>query len=285
MTNTNPATQATVISALCVLVLACILAAGLWPFHVSRNAVSWSKDRDGLRFERHGVAVSPDPFLTSRAAGDSGFSIEIYLIPAQTKGKGTFLAFDSSPDPRSPFKLSQFGSGLAVQRYSIDEHGKVHQFWYKVPDIFEANQREFVTITSNKNGTSLYLNGLLAGISRDPGIASRELTGRLVVGNSTFNDGWNGEIAGLAIYPQELTPAQVRSHFQLWKSNESSKQILSSSGKSLMALYRFDERAGSVVHNQIDSATDLTIPESYFVLHRTFLRQDFYPQTSGTWAR
>ena len=279
-TNSSSA-QAKVIASLCVLVLGCIFAAGLWPFHISRNAVRWLQGENGLRFDGHGATVSASAFRLSRAPNDTGFSLELCLTPARTIGSGTFLAFDSSPDPRSPFKLSQFGDGLAVQRYTIDEQGKVHQFWFKVAHVFEAHQRVFVTIASNQNGTTLYLNDTLAGTSPDPGITSRELTSRLVVGNSTFDDSWSGEIAGLAIYSQELSPAQVSNHFQRWTSNQS----LSVEGESLIALYRFNERAGSTVHNQIDSATDLTIPARYFVLHHDFLRQDLYPQSPGTWKR
>ncbi len=38
--------------------------------------------------------------------------------------------------------------------------------------------------------------------------------------------------------------------------------------KAIIALYLFNEGTGNVVHNQIDSATDLTIPERFFVLTR-----------------
>lgn len=281
--------QAKVISALCVFVLGSILVAGLWPFHISRNAVSWLKDENGLRFDGHGAVVSAGAFRPYRAPNDTRFTLELWLIPARTHGGGTFLAFDSSPDPRSPFKLSQFSDGLAVQRYSIDEQGKVHQFWFKVTHVFEAGQRVFVTITSNKNGTDLYLDGVLAGTSPDPGIASRELTGRLVLANSTYDDSWKGAIAGLAIYGRELTPAEVSSHFQHWSSSENPNEKLNPNlsmvGEPVIALYRFDERAGNTIHNWVDPTTDLTIPARYFVLHRDFLRQDLYPQAPGTWTR
>lgn len=71
----------------------------------------------------------------------------------------------------------------------------------------------------------------------------------------------------------------MNSHCQRWMSN----QNLESSGESLLALYRFDERQGSKVHNRIDPATDLVMPDRYFVLHKTFLTQDLYPQRLGTW--
>jgi VanZ family protein len=284
----NTSARRMIVSAAVLLVLGCILTAGLWPFHVERNGVSWLKDTSGLRFLSHGAAVSAAAFTPRRGPNDTGFSLELELTPEETVGKGTFLAFDSSPDPRSPFKLSQFGSGLAVQRYWIgsqgEELGKVHRYWFKVSRIFRKNQSVFVTITSNQNSTGLYLNGILAGTSPDPGITGRELAGRLVVGNSTFNDSWKGEIARLAIYAKELTPSEVTSHFQYWTSNTYATPGLPAEA-SLLALYRFDERSGSIVHNQVDPATNLTIPERYFVLHQAFLRQDIYPQSKAPWMR
>jgi VanZ family protein len=292
MIRTNPApAQAMSITTLCLFVLAVILTAGLWPFHIERNGVSWLKDEDGLRFDGHGAAVSAGAFRTSRAANATGFSLELYLTPAQTNGRGTFLAFDSSPDPRSPFKLSQFGTSLAVQRYTVDEQGKIHQIWFRVSNIFRAQQRAFVSLSSARDHTDLYLNGVLAENSPDPGIASRELTGRLVVGNSTFDDSWRGKIEGLAIYNQELTAAEVSSHFQSWQRNQSPL----SAGESVLAIYRFDELGGNTVrnqidpiridHNQPDPATDLTLPDRYFVLHHTFLRREFFPPGPDAWKR
>jgi VanZ family protein len=283
--------RAVLITALCLAVLACILTAGLWPFHVERNGVGWLNDRSGLRFAGHGAAASAGSFRSFRQPGATGFTLELGLTPARTDGHGTFLAFDSSADARCPFKLSQFGAGLAVQRYSVDSQSRVHQFWFKVPDVFEADQPVFVTVTSGANRTDLYLNGVLAGTSTDPGIASRELTGRLVIGDSTFDDSWKGDVTGVAIYAEELTSDEVSRHFQRWSVNrELSSNGLSSNDQTskdqpLVALYRFNERSGKTVHNQADSATDLTIPARYSVLHHAFLNQDLYPQTQGTWSR
>jgi len=296
MNSHHPAgARAVLITALCLGVLACILTAGLWPFNVERNGVGWLKDQNGLRFAGHGAAASAGSFRSFSDPGATGFTLELGLIPARTDGHGTFLAFDSSTDARCPFKLSQFGAGLAVQRYSVgdtgDEKGKVHQFWFKVPDVFQADQPVFVTVTSGANRTDLYLNGVLDGTSTDPGIASRELTGRLVIGDSTFDDSWRGDVTGVAIYGQELTAAQVSQHFQRWSVNRElstsglTSRDLASTDPPLVALYRFNERAGTTVHNQADSATDLTIPARYSVLHHTFLNQDIYPQTPGTWSR
>jgi len=284
MNKVNPVgTQAKIVSALCLLVLSCILVAGLWPFHVPRNAVNWLENENGLRFGRHGSVLSVTAFRNARSPNSAGYSLEIWLTPAQTRG-GSILAFDSSPDPRAPFLLRQYGTSIAVQRSLVDEQGKVTQLWFKVDHVFEAGKRVFVTIASNKNGTELYVDGVPAGTSSDPGIVSQEPTGRLVLANSTVDDSWMGQISGLAIYDRELTPAEVNKHFQSWTAE---RGPLLTGEATPVALYLFGERRGSAVHNLVDPATDLTIPANYFVLHPAFLRStwDVYSHSRGGWKR
>jgi len=284
MNNSNPGSaHAKIVSGSCLFVLGCIFVAGLWPFHTPRNAVSWLKNENGLRFSGHGSALSASVFRSTRLPNDTGHSLEIWLVPARTGG-GSILAFDSSPDPRAPFLLRQYGTSIAVQRYLVDEQGNVTQPWFRVDHVFRAGERVFVTITSSKDNTELYVNGVLAGTSSDAGIVSRELTGALVLANSTIDDCWTGQISGLAIYDRELTPAQVSDHFQSWTPDQG--PLLT--GEQLpVALYPFDERVGSTVHNLVDPATNLTMPANYFVLHPAFLRPtwDQYSHTRSVWKR
>jgi hypothetical protein len=280
MNNANPGgAPAKILFASRLFVLGGILVAGLWPFHIPRNEVNWLENENGLKFGRHAAAISVNAFRNTHSANDAGNSLEIWITPERNVGDGSILAFDSSPDPRSPFLLRQYGSSIAIQRYSVDERGNVTRPWFKVDHVLDAGKRAFVSITSNGTHTRLYVNGILAGTSSDVGIVDRELTGRLVLANSTVDDGWSGQIAGLAIYDRELTSAQVSDHFQSWTSGASP---MLPGEKLPVALYRFDEHAGSTVHNLVTPATDLTIPPMYFILHPAFLRPT-WEQYSGTW--
>ena len=267
---------------LCLVVLACIFVAGLWPFHAPRNAVDWLQRVNGLRFARHGSVVSATAFRSTGSPVDTGHSLEIRLSPARIRG-GAILAFDSSPDPRSPFVLRQYGTSIALQRYFVDPEGNVTQPWFKVDHIFKAGEPIFLTITSDQGHVELYKNGLLAGTYYGPGIRSGELTGRLVLANSTIDDSWQGQISGFAIYDYELTPAQVTQHYQTWTPSHGPDI---NGDRSPVALYLFNERSGAIVHNVIDSATNLTIPANYFVLHPAFLRStwDQYAATRKIWT-
>jgi VanZ family protein len=102
-------------------------------------------------------------------------------------------------------------------------------------------------------------------------------TGQLVVGNNPIVDnGWQGQLRGLAIYDRELTPAEVIQHYVAWTTH--STQEIKSGNPA--ALYLFTEGAGNVVQNQVDSGNYLQIPRRYFVLHQQFLeppREEFSP--------
>jgi hypothetical protein len=237
-----------------------------------------------MRFGRHGSILSASAFRNTRSPYDTGYSLEMWLTAEQTRSGGCILSFDSSPDPRAPFVVRQYGTSIAVQRSLIDENGKVSQLWFKVEHVFQVGKRVLVTIASSKDHTDLYLNGVLAGRSSDAGIVSRELTGRLVLANSTVDDSWTGEIAGLAIYDRELTPEQVNKHFQSWTPDQGPALI---GERSPFALYLFNERRGSTVHNLADPTTNLTAPDRYFVLHPGFLRSSWnlHSHTWEAWHR
>ena len=67
-----------------------------------------------------------------------------------------------------------------------------------------------------------------------------------------------------------MTANEAPQHFAGW-----TKGALPELGKSEgnRCTLSFNEGTGNAVHNQIDSATDLTIPERFFVLHAQFLER------------
>ena len=282
--NVNPKTHSEkVISALCLFVVGCILVAGLWPFHTSRNSVSWLKE-DGLRFGGRGAVVSERTFDSRKQQfGDNGFSLEICLTSNRMK-EGTIFAFDSSPDRRAPFSLRQYGKSVVLRRYLIDQRGRAFQPWIKLDNVLEAGKRVFITITSDKSGLKFYVNGTLALTFSEEPILSRELNGRLVLGNSTDDDSWIGDISGLAIYGRQLDASEVARHVETW-TREGGAVL--ATDPSLVALYAFNEHEGSEVHNLVDSSTNLNIPARYFVLFHSFLRPTWeqYKYVRYTWNR
>ena len=119
------ALYAKTVRALCILVVAGILVAGLWPFHAPRNDVSWLGNGNGLLFGSHGTALSSGAFRRIRSHDDGSCSLEIWLEPSLMGSESTILAFDSSADRSLPFSLRQYGTSIAVQRYMQRAPGRL----------------------------------------------------------------------------------------------------------------------------------------------------------------
>jgi hypothetical protein len=112
------------------------------------------------------------------------------------------------------------------------------------------------------------------------GLSREDLTSQLVVGNHPLaDDGWQGQLRGLAIYNRELTAAEVLQDYEAWTTNQ--KAEIKNEGP--VALYLFNERMGNVVHNQMNSGTDLDIPEHYLVLQAPFLESP-WDEFNPSWS-
>jgi len=256
--------------AICACVLLGILVAGLWPFHAPRNEVSWLREGNGLIFGKHGSIVSATPFETNGTQDDKSCSLEIWLEPSRIdSGGGMILAFYWPASRVVPFALRQFRSGLVLEHEGQSHVTKKAEIY--VGDIFSSLKPVFVTITSGETGTTIYVDGTL--VKRFPNFAasSRDLTGQLVVGNApltTYN--WSGEVKGLEVYDRELTSAEVSRGFADWTKGSPPD---SAKSEGVVDRYLFDEGKGNVVHNQVGSATNLLIPERFFILDEQFLER------------
>ncbi len=252
----------------CLCVLAIILTAGLWPFHVPSNQVKWLESGNGLGFGRHGSVVSSTAFGGGDAAGASG-TLEIWLEPSSSESSSTILSFDESAHPGVPFSLHQEGDALGIRRNNVDQEGISRTALFYVRGVFEERKPIFVTIALGSREVFVYINGALK-IVFPHSEAWNDLTGRLVLANSpTINNSWSGKIFGLAIYRQRLTGSQIVTDYTRWIGRQT---LVEAKEGSASALYLFDEHGGAVVHNGLGPGEDLAIPKRYFILHPGFMR-------------
>ena len=255
------------IAFICVLLV--ILTAGLWPFHTPANDVSWLRDGNGLFFGKHGSIVSASPVEVTRSPPNKSCSLEIWLKPNRIDagGVGMILAFYSPPGKLVPFSMRQFHDGLVLGHEDRDNSAKMAEIY--IGGVFRGVGPAFVTIVSSESGTDTYLDGTL--LKRVPSfrLSSRDLTGQLLVGgapSTSYN--WSGELKGLAIYDHALSPTEVSQRFAAWRSGS---QPVDAKSEGVVARYVFDERAGRIVRNQVDSTINLLIPEHFFILDQKFL--------------
>lgn len=268
MNTANPVrVHPRIVGALCLCVLCIILVAGLWPFRAPRNQVIWLQGRNGLRFGHLGSVVSSGAFQP-RNSNDATCSLEIWLAPDLAQGTPTILAFEGTGLAGPSFAMQQRRRALVIRRHNVDRLGTDRTAVTEVENAFGANQTVFVTVTLGPHETSVYLDGVLAITDPIAGVSANNFSGRLVLADSsTANDGWPGQIMGLAIYDRQLLPSQVAQHYESWSKNQ---RPTFGENEAPSALYLFDERTGATAHNRADPATDLTIPSRYFLLHPAF---------------
>jgi VanZ family protein len=260
--------QTTLLGAICACVLVGILGAGLWPFHAPRNEVNWSSQGNGLLFGKNGSIVSAGAFEAIPSRADSSCSLEIWVQPSRSRSSGTILAFYWPTRRIVPFALRQSLGDLKLESGNQDHFAKNAKIY--IDDVFSRLKPVFVTISSDQTGTSIYVDGTLVKKSTTFRFSSQDLTGQLLLGNApSTTHNWSGQVKALAVYDRELSAAEVSQHFADWTKGK--QPDLAEGG--VVASYLFNEGKGNVIHNQADSATDLLIPERFFVLHEQFLER------------
>jgi VanZ family protein len=177
--------------------------------------------------------------------------------------------------------LQQSISDLALRIDIRDGRYRTRTTRFYVGDIFRRGKPLFITVASNGGRTSVYIGGKLVETAPEFRLSERDFEGELVTANwPRADDSWSGVLRGLAFYDQELSPAQVVHHYMTWI--EKGRPDVSNNERAV-ALYLFDERAGRVIHNQVQSGPDLYIPERYLVLDQVFLKpfwEEFHPSWS-----
>jgi len=259
-----------VLDGICFAVLCVLLTLGLWPFHTPMNEVTWLGSRNGLRLGEFSSVISSTAFpMTSADEGASG-SIEVWLQPRRIWDSSTILAFCAPGNPPQ-FSLRQAQVDLELRSEILDDLHPANTRSLYVDNALRKPGPVFVTITSGIRGTAVYTDGVLSRTAPQFRLPARAFTSRLVLGDSPGQtDSWSGQLLGLAIYRRELTAAQILRHYETWTQGG---QPHVSEDESNAALYLFNERAGSVVHNRARSGVDLYIPEKYEVLDKIFLEQ------------
>jgi VanZ family protein len=259
---------------ICLAICAGILLVGLWPFDFRpQNKVEWLPDRNGIRFYGQGMAYNPEPLnITERnSLRKRSISIELWLRPQIEPGRSvpSILSFYDDRQSETCF-IGQWKSSLILRRSAPSQTSLGNRREVGLLNALPAGHLIFTTITMGEKGTSIYLDGRLAGVYPYYSFISgnRNIPGQFVLGNSsTGNSFWSGDVMGLAIYDLELTPERVLDHVQRWVQGRVSTLSLE---EGLVALYPFTERSGMWAYN-LFNRNHLRIPSEFKVLRKTIL--------------
>jgi hypothetical protein len=257
--------------AICLFIVACLLAAGLWPFNLfPRNNVSWLKDGNGLQFSENATIYSSGVFAPTQQTGVSFCSLEVWLEPSAgyLKNSATILAF-YSPDNPLQFRLKQSADYLVIKRDYRDQQNDPKTVKIEIEHAFRRHDRALFTVTSSLKGTAVYFNGALVNVFPGFGLSCRDFSGQLLLGGSPITySTWQGKLFGLAIYEQELTSEQVARHYAMWTRNAA---LDGAKNDRILALYSFAEGSGRTVRNSIGSQPEIYIPRIFDIPHKKLL--------------
>lgn len=248
--------------------------------------MSWLKKQNGIAFNKNGIVFShverPHGSPASFFGKENAISIELWLKPESDVFKKSAYIFCIFDDQHPEiFSLAQVKSSLKI---AIPEKNKSKWSWLKsaspirnnwrwLQKIFFKGERIFLTLSSDKNETTVYLNGKAVNKYRNYPLApSRKSSSTcyMIIGNNpTGQNPWHGDVYGMAIYNKTLTPERVYDHYRKWQNNE----ILSIVKEiGTIALYPMDEQTAGVIHNIAFDRYHLLIPKKIKGLRNNFLK-------------
>jgi len=264
---------------LSVAVLFGILFFGLWPkgFNFS-NDVTWIKEQPGIRFSGYGIAYTDPIKELSKEddSGENGFSVEIALKSSSyhEDGFNFILALHNGKDSNQ-LLVGQWHSSIIVMNGDDYNHRRrTKRIAVKLAEVPPTTR--FITITTGKDGTSIYLDGQLNRTKRDLTLKIPENgKSRLLLGNSVYGKhSWEGDVYGLAFYRYILTDQDVAMHFENWGKH---RNFLFAMKYKPFVLYFFDEKGGKRAVDHAGEKHDLEIPSRMQILDKNVL--------SLTWDR
>jgi VanZ family protein len=226
------------------------------------NNVQWSASEIGLTFGRYAQAYT-DGFYTGTRSG-TGLTVELAIQPEYLKRPGIGMLIAVQGDD-SQLVICQWQSSLIIM------NGNDYSNRRKTPKIYfklDTSSREsyLITITSNKSGTRLFMDGALKKSNKELILRYPDGTAqtRLVVANSlSGRNPWVGTLMGLAFYDHALENDTILRHFQIWRTKRNFKTFKRHEPR---LLYVFDEGQGNRVYNQCGDGLDLIIPDWIKVL-------------------
>jgi hypothetical protein len=269
--NTSTAPRKRIAGWISAALLGVFLVAGWWPFHAPKNGASWLENGAGIRLRNPSTLLSSTEFRGQAVLR----TIEIWLQPSGTDEGGAILAFQTKPAEH--FYLSQSESDLELQWPA----GGYRRHYLYVPGIFHRDKAVLITLVSGERGVAVYVDGALKKTRRGFRFSASELAGRLVVGATPSSDScWSGQLRGLAMYDREFSPREVGERFANWTTTG---RPGGGPDEGVLALYLFDERAGSVAHDKGRSHFDLVIPPRFELLNPTLLHP-FWRESRFSWG-
>lgn len=278
-----------ILGAVCIGILSGILLAGLLPldFRPVNNVRRMPAGR-GLHFDgpdsrspnkAGGMAFTPD-LLThpdSRVFQKGEITIELWLKP------------DIEPDSDVPRVAAFYDSDneekLIIGQWKTDVLAWVRQPQYRcskpyrhigASSAMHPAKENFVTVTSDKAGTSIYLDGKLIKFAKGFRLLGEKdtLAGyQVILGNSAdIVRPWSGEILGFALFGYALSDEEALSSYRQWTQDSG---LITNNSKSVVARYEFNAGYGRRIPNTAGLFNPLIVPDRLVFSRKPLAKPDF----------
>jgi hypothetical protein len=262
------------IISLLVIAIFGILIFGLNPkdFYFSNNVIRMPGST-GIKFGKYGIAYT-EPFfeaIQNKISEPSEFSFEICLKPENPEeGRFNFIIVLHNGKDSDQLLMAQWRTHIIfmngddynykkrIKRISIDTATIPKGIFY-------------ITVTTSKEGTKIYLNGQLLRKKKDLKlkIPNEGMKPRLILGNSVYGrDSWNGTIYGLAFYQYELTSHNVSLHYNQWLKEKNFSFV---KRENPYSLYVFDGNSSLWCLDHSGLNNHIIIPSRMKILKKKFL--------------
>ncbi len=236
------------------------------------NQVRWITDQPGIRFAKYGIAYTA-PFLEpnqDKLFGRKGFSIEIALKPEGYDDKGfNFVWVLHNGNDDNQLLMGQWRSWLILMNGDDYDHKKKTKR-LSLNAASPSPTARFLTITTGKEGTHIYVDGRLFRTKKDLILNIPDgAKSKLVFGNSVYGrHSWQGDVYGWAFYGDTLSELDAARHYAQWSETHSFKFA---KGDNPLVVYIFDEKEGLKALDQGNGKHHLEIPAGMPILTRKIL--------------
>ena len=247
-----------------------------WPFGAPKNGVSWIAGGRGIAFGKHGVLIGSGP-LRPHDIAESGCTLDLWVEPEQADGEGAILA-TYSPGNSKLLMVEQSEEDLGVLTFARGGPVRAGGAQLYADGILATAKPILLTVTSNSDGTKVFVNGIFVKARSKPQICHSLLTGKLIVGTAAESHySWRGRLRGIAIFSRPLSAEEVQDDYS-GSPNNPSPALGNKAG--LVALYPFDEGSGRRVRDLVSGANSLYIPDRYLVVAQQLLSRPSFDNPS-----
>ncbi|MFV2081562.1 MAG: VanZ family protein, partial [bacterium] len=246
-----------------------ILVAGLWPFQFRPvNAVEWLRNPDGIRFQKWGIAYSKDKLVF----GDQGLTIELVAESLRESNHSIAVLLELFESRNSRWLMvGQWRSNLILRWSDGSTGGKKKYQEMGVKDAFLTGSRRHFVITTGKDGTSIYVDGVLTQntLDRLPFGSNEGREGYLALGNfAGGHDQWYGSIYRLAIYNAQLDSDNLKHN----STGDTAYLLEAIKASYEYAFNRGEEGPGNLLVNINGTGGDISIPKAFNIPEKTILK-------------